>query len=162
MGENFFFIFLKIIVWFLPFWCFLKMSHFDSFIKKVRILKEEFSVELTMRQKIMDFSLNLQSKSMFQVKKSEKLWPLWSKKWKSIDNGYEKVQTRFIERVMWTKKMDSSPNLLSKSLFWQNKFLDGSTNLYMRVCPSVGPSVGWMVGWSVTCFFQMPKIDNFL
>ena len=30
-------------------------------------------------------------------------------------------------------------------------FLDGSTHLYMRVCPSVrrmdGPSDGWSVGW---------------
>ena len=32
----------------------------------------------------------------------------------------------------------------------------------MRVCPSVGWSVGWMVRWSVTRFFQMPKINDFL
>ena len=32
-------------------------------------------------------------------------------------------------------------------------FLDASTHLYKRVCPSVGQSVGWSVGRSVMCFF---------
>ena len=32
-------------------------------------------------------------------------------------------------------------------------FLDASSHLYMRSCPSVGPSVGWMV----TRFFKRRK-----
>ena len=27
---------------------------------------------------------------------------------------------------------------------------------------SAGPSVGWSVGWSLTCFFLMPKMGDFL
>ena len=36
-------------------------------------------------------------------------------------------------------------------------FLDASTHLYMRVCPSVRPSVG---PWSVPRFFLIAEIDK--
>ncbi len=41
-------------------------------------------------------------------------------------------------------------------------FLDASSHLYMRVCPSVGPSVGRSVGRSVgDAFVKNGKIDDF-
>ena len=33
--------------------------------------------------------------------------------------------------------------------FTKNSFLDASSHLYKRLCPSVRPSVGRSVGWSV-------------
>ena len=47
-------------------------------------------------------------------------------------------------------------------------FLDASSHLYMRVCPSVRPSVGPLVGWSVrrsvgllvTRYFSSVKINR--
>ena len=36
-------------------------------------------------------------------------------------------------------------------------FLDASSHLYKRVCPSVGPSVGWLVA-----FFLIAKMKVFL
>ena len=41
-------------------------------------------------------------------------------------------------------------------------FLDGSTHLYMRVCPSVGRSVGRSIRPSVTRYFQLLEMGNFL
>ena len=53
-----------------------------------------------------------------------------------------------------------SVRLLVRNQFC-NQFLDGSTHLYMRVCPSVGrmvgPSVGWSVRRSVMRFFKCQK-----
>ena len=40
-------------------------------------------------------------------------------------------------------------------------FLDASSHLYERVCPSVGPSVGPYVTHSVTLLWKMPEIENF-
>ena len=37
-------------------------------------------------------------------------------------------------------------------------FLDASTHLYKRVCPSVGPSVGWFIRWSIrNAFVKVAK-----
>ena len=38
-------------------------------------------------------------------------------------------------------------------------FLDASTHLYVRVCPTVGWSVGPSVGWWVTRFFQTAEFE---
>ena len=44
-------------------------------------------------------------------------------------------------------------------IYWYSVFLDGSTHIYMRVCPSVW----WMDGWSVrNLFFQMIIMESFL
>ena len=39
-------------------------------------------------------------------------------------------------------------------------FLDGSTHLYMRVCPSVGRSVRRSVGWMVRNLFFFLNVDG--
>ena len=36
-------------------------------------------------------------------------------------------------------------------------FLDASTHLYKRLCPSVRPLVGWLVGWSVVIELKSRK-----
>ena len=41
-----------------------------------------------------------------------------------------------------------------------NLFLDASSHLYKRVCPSVRPSVGWSVGNAF--FFQIEEMKVFL
>ena len=41
-------------------------------------------------------------------------------------------------------------------------FLDGSTHLYMRLCPSVRWMVRPMDGPSVTSYFRLLEMDNFL
>ena len=42
------------------------------------------------------------------------------------------------------------------------EFLDGSTHLYMRECPSDGRSVRRMDGWMVTCYFRMLEMAKSL
>ena len=48
-------------------------------------------------------------------------------------------------RERWSERVFSIVPRWSKIC---NLFLDASTYLYKRLCPSVGPSVGWLVGWS--------------
>jgi len=46
------------------------------------------------------------------------------------------------------------------TIIFSGTFLDASTHLYKRVCPSVRRSVGWSVGRSPV-FFQIAEIDKF-
>ena len=56
-------------------------------------------------------------------------------------------------------KFSFSQSLTAAAEF--TSFLDASTHLYKRVCPSVGPSVGWLVAPSVgNAFVPTPKMSK--
>ena len=69
----------------------------------------------------------------------------------SLGSGEEKRPVERGEGVLLLSRLKSHDRV---------NFLDASTHLYMRVCPSVRGSVGRSVGRSITRFFLIAEIDK--
>ena len=106
-------------------------------------------------------------------KLSSKSW--FARNWKKVEMrpSYGRTEIRFkLLFLLWmiilfnsifscnswkTLKINLKFFITHSSQFFSFWFLNASSHIYIRLCPSVGQSVGPLVRWSVNCFFLNAK-----